>query len=155
MSVYKKRGDFKPLTVKSLAKVDDWLPSKTGTMIIRLVNANNGVIYIDNRNEQLRIVYPTITLDANDPTESLGFILDKEKGWFVCGFKVYKNMNKQTVLKSIIKEIGFKKSYPLTSLMFRALKNSPSADNAKVAIDCLKLMLNWTVDDKETGLKAA
>lgn len=145
MSLKQRKHKFKLFTQ---ARVEDWLGQKLGGKIIRLTTVNGGVVFIDNSNEQLRLMFPNIAIDAKNPAVVLGLVLDQEKGWFLCAFKYSKDTQKVGVLKSIIREIGYKYKYPITALLYKTLRNNTELDSIKDFMYSVNLLLKWTYELK-------
>lgn len=141
MSIKRQKSSFRLFT---MANVEDWLGKKLGGKVIRLATVNDGIVYIDNANEQLRILFPKVAIDVKDPSIILGLVLDKEKGWFLCTFKYKKNAIKNGVLKSIIRELGYAEKYPITSLLYNTLRNNTNVDSIKDVKYSIDLLLKWT-----------
>jgi hypothetical protein len=71
MSIKRQKSSFRLFT---MANVEDWLGKKLGGKVIRLATVNDGIVYIDNANEQLRILFPKVAIDVKDPSIILGIV---------------------------------------------------------------------------------
>lgn len=115
-----KTGQYRSTVV---AKVEDWLSKKVTLKILKMVNSCGGQTFVDDKREQLRIVFPQIQSATNDPSIVLGLILDKESGWQLVGFSYDKNNPAKSELKSLVYDIGFDEPVNLASKLFTCIKD--------------------------------
>lgn len=131
----------------TIAQVNDWLGKVDALRIFRLVNANGGVTYVDDNNEQLKMIFPEIHLSLSDPRKVFGLILDKDKGWHICEFSINKNNQSRSALSRIIGELGFEIPNNLASLLFKNIQatNNPNAMVELASI--IKVLIKITPED--------
>lgn len=127
-----------------LAKVEDWLPKKLGIKILRIVNSNGGVVYVNDDKEQLKILFPAIRISTKDPRKILGLILDQDKGWVICSFNYSKDRAKSSMLTGIIKHLGYSEDVSLMSTLYKVFVSAPQDQSPGDLINLISLLIRVT-----------
>lgn len=127
-----------------LAKVEDWLDNKVGVKILRIANANNGKCFVDNRREQLRILFPDIAASLQDNSLVFGLVLDQQSGWNLCHFRYSRDRPSSSMVAKICFEIGFETSAPILSRIYSSAKDSGNLEAVKNLAGPLVVMINST-----------
>lgn len=127
-----------------LAKVEDWLPKKLGVKILRIVNSNGGIVYVNDDKEQLKILFPSVRISTKDPRKVLGLILDQDKGWVICSFNYNKDRSKSSVLTGIIKQLGYSEDISLMSTLYKVFVSAPQDQSPGDMINLINLLVRVT-----------
>lgn len=127
-----------------MAKVEDWLPSGIGVKILKIVNGGGGVAFINDDQDQLKIMFPSIHISSKDPRKVLGLILDKDKGWVMCAFIYSKDNARASVLNEIIKQIGFSEDRSLLASIYRLYVSAPQTQSPGEMFNIINLLVKIT-----------
>lgn len=127
-----------------LAKVEDWLPKRTGVKILRIVNANGGIVFVNDENDQLKILFPSVHLSPKDPRKIFGLILDKDKGWVACSFAYSKDRAKSSALSGIIKQLGYEEDSGLLAVLYKVFVSAPQEQSPSELVNLIQLLVKIT-----------
>ena len=127
-----------------LAKVEDWLPSRAGVKILRIVNTNGGLAFVNDEQEQLKILFPSVHISPKDPRKVLGLILDRDKGWVVCSFSYSRDRAKSSTLTGILRQIGYDEDPGLLSTIYKVFVSAPQEQSPGELVDLIRLLVRVT-----------
>lgn len=127
-----------------LATVSDWLDKKQALKIFKIVNSNDGLTCVEDKHDRLKIIFPDIHLSLEDNSIVFGLILDRNKGWIICGFKISVNNPSRSMLCTIIKEVGYDCPTNLATELYRAFKDSGNIDSPRQMSSLIKVLMMST-----------
>ena len=129
---------------KIMAKLSSWLPNRTGVKILRIVNANGGIAFINEDDDRVRIMFPSVKVSAKDPRKVFGIILDRDKGWVICTFVFNRDKPAKSQIASIVKQLGYDEDPSLLSTMYSLFVSAPQDQSARELMDIIKLLVRIT-----------
>ena len=132
-----------------MAKVEDWLPSRVGVKILKIVNGAGGIAFVNDDQDQLKIMFPEVRVSSQDPRKVLGLILDRDKGWVVCSFIFSRDDARASKLTEIIKQIGFTEDRSLLASIYRLYVSAPQDQSAGEMFNVINLLVKVTRFDQK------